>query len=454
VKLDKREVDSLACPPGRRDMMVMDEDLTGFALRVTKDGTKTFIFQYRLGPAVKRLRLGRYGDITPAQARKLAEIARGAVAAGRDPAGERRATIEADMAARGARKRQAVVDALTLEDLIAQWVKKRLADARPSYRLDAPQQLRRIFKQMLPLPAHTVDARMLRKALEAVVRPVKRKAPAVASQPPSVLAKRQTKAAEPPLPVQMMGQTMARRARVYGHACYAWGMKRGLVAANPFAEVIPEGREVSRDRVLNDAELGEVWRASGALGWPWGPYFRILLLTLQREVETAQMRWDELAPDRGTWQLPGGRTKNRKPHLVHLAEPARAILAAVPRLQGSPLVFTTTGLTAVSGFSHAKVRLDVKIQEARARRAAEAGTEPAALVPWRIHDFRRTGVTALAGLGTRWEVADRLLNHMTGAISGVAAIYQRHEFLEERRQAMDQWAAHVLAVAKIGGPNE
>jgi integrase/DNA-binding Xre family transcriptional regulator len=248
----------------------------------------------------------------------------------------------------------------------------------------------------------------------------------------------------------MQGETMARRTRVYGHACYNWAMKRGLVPSNPFALVSVEGGDVKRDRVLTDDEAGEVWRAAGQLGWPWGPYFRLLLLTLQREVETAGMQWSELAPDRTSWTMPGARTKNGKAHLVHLAEPARAILASMPRRAGSDLVFTTTGKTPVSGFGNAKERLVAKILEERAAWAAALGAEPAALVPWRIHDFRRTGVTALAGLGTRWEVADRLLNHVTGAISGIAAIYQRHEFLDERRAAMEQWAAHVLAIAKAG----
>ena len=185
-------------------------------------------------------------------------------------------------------------------------------------------------------------------------------------------------------------------------------------------------------------------------GLALGAYIRFLLLTLQRAAETAGLEWAELSPDLTTWELPGRRTKNSKAHLVHLAEPARAILRAVPRLAGSPLVFTTTGRTPVSGFAHAKARLDAQIVATRAERAAEAGEgrAPAPLVPWRLHDFRRTGVTALARLGVRWEVADKLLNHVHGAIRGVAAVYQRHDFLAEREAALNAWAAHVLAVAE------
>jgi hypothetical protein len=93
MKLGKRELDALVCPPGRRDMLVFDDELTGFAVRVTAAGTRTFLFQYRQGKTVRRLRLGEFGDITPAQARRLAEEARGLVAGGADPAADRRARM-------------------------------------------------------------------------------------------------------------------------------------------------------------------------------------------------------------------------------------------------------------------------------------------------------------------------------------------------------------------------
>jgi len=232
---------------------------------------------------------------------------------------------------------------------------------------------------------------------------------------------------------------------------FGWAERRELVAANPFAGGI-EGRETPRDRVLSDAELGEVWRAAGALGWPSGDFVRFLLLTLQREAEVAGLRRGELADDLSVWELPGARAKSGKGHIVHLTEPARAILRAAPRVGASPLVFTTTGKRPISSFSNAKAALDRRIVAERRKIAAECGAMPAPLVPWRLHDLRRTGVTVLARLGVRWEVADKLLNHAQGRISGVAAIYQRHEFLAEREAALGAWAAHVLAVGDGRAP--
>lgn len=447
MKLGKREIDALTCPPGKADIIVTDDDIPGFAVRVTREGAKVFILQYRRGGAVRRLRLGRYGELTPAQARKLAETARGQVIAGGDPAAERKAVLAAEALAANERRRQAKADELTLEKLLKRWETTQLAERSTSYRIEAPRALRRAFAEQLNTPARAIDAGMVRAALVGIGGKA-----AASVEPSSADAPKAKKRGNNPsaMPAQR-GQVMARRVRSYGAVLYNWAIACELLTSNPFASVRPEGRELSRERSLTDAELGEVWRAAGRLGWPWGPYFRFLLLTLQREAEAAGLAWAELSPDFALWEMPGTRTKNRKRHAVHLAEPVRDILRAVPRLAGSPLVFTTTGRTPVSGFSRAKARLDGKIMEERAKRAADADSgEAAPLVPWRLHDFRRTGVTVLARKGTRWEVADKVLNHVQGAIRGVAAVYQRHEYFDEREAAMTLWAEHVLAVAAIG----
>jgi integrase len=429
VRLLKTEIDALVCPPGRRDMIVFDEDLPGFGLRVTDDGSKVFLFQYRRGKLVRRLRLGRYGELTPAQARKLATAARGQVAGGGDPAAERDAAIAADEAVAAELRRQAAADELTLEKLISLWDTKQLVHRSGRYKHEAPRALRAGLPALLDKPAHSLDVGALQRALDAIPIRKRRKAPKSGKE-------------VSPAPATRTG-TMARRVRAYGSALYGWAIKRGLVPSNPFAAIPDESRDVQRDRVLTDAELADIWEAAGTLGWPWASFFRVLLLTLQRESEVAGMRWDELADDFSTWNLPGARTKNRKPHIVHLAEPARAILQTAPRRDQCALVFTTTGKTQISGFSKAKARLDAAIAKAR----LDADPKATPMPPWWLHDFRRTGVTVLARQGVRWEVADRLLNHVQGVIKGVAAIYQRHDYLEERQKALDLWASHVAGLA-------
>jgi integrase len=130
---------------------------------------------------------------------------------------------------------------------------------------------------------------------------------------------------------------------------------------------------------------------------------------------------------------------------VHsLAPEVRALLAGITKVEKSDLVFTTTGKTPVSGFTKAKARLDGDVQELRAKAAAEVGkSAPEAIPGWRLHDFRRTAVTWMASNGIAPHVADRLLNHIQGTISGVAAIYQPGEFLAERKAALGAWAGWV-----------
>lgn len=428
MKLGKREIDALACPPGKRDVIVFDDELPGFGVRVTEAGSKIFVLQYQLGGRRGRrvrMTLGRYGEVTPAQARKAAEAARGKLREGRDPAGERADAIAAANVAAAERRRRASSDALTLGALVTRWAALGLADRSPSHQAEAPRALRACFADVLATPAQAVDGSAIQCRIDGLAerRPV-----------------------------------MARRIRDYGRAMFNWAMRRRLVPANPFAGVVIEGREISRGRVLSDAELGEAWRAAGTLPYPFGPFLRVLILTLQRRGEVAGMRWFELAEDLSTWTVPAERAKNRRAHIVHLAEPVRGILRGLPRGAEGGLVFrvaapgrTGTALAAqpLSAFSFAKARMMEAIEAERA--GAPAAPETVSLMPapdWRLHDFRRTGVTTLARLGFAPHVADRLLNHVQGTIRGVAAVYQRHEFLTEREAALFAWADHVLAVGE------
>lgn len=421
MRLGKREIDALSCPPGRRDVMVFDAELPGFGVRVTDTGRKVFLFQYRLGSgAVRRLTLGDYGAMTPAQARAAAEQARAQARGGGDPVADRREKNRSTLAAEAAARKQSEADALTFGALVERWASIGLRDRRPSYRTEARRALLVNLAKLKEKPAHAIDAAGAQRALDGIS--------------------------------EDRGPVMARRSLAYARAMFGWATRRGLVPMNPFSGRVTEGRDVPRDRCLSDAELGAVWRASAGLGFPYGPWVRVLLLTLQREGEVAGMRWAELAADLSTWTVPAERAKNGKAHLVHLAEPVRAELRRIPRPKGAELVFSTTGKTPISGFSNAKERL-LRMMAKEAAEAADTTTDEGEAPPeppaWRFHDFRRTGVTALAQEGVAPHVADRLLNHVQGTIHGVAAIYQRHEFLPEREAALRTWARYVLRVATV-----
>ncbi|MGX7346960.1 tyrosine-type recombinase/integrase [Acetobacter pasteurianus] len=427
MKLTKSGIDALTCPPGKRDVMFSDSEVTGFAVRVNATGSKTFLFNYRFAGKPRRLVLGKYGELTLAQARKLAETARGRVLAGGDPVGEKKAQAHAYQAQIAEQAAQASANALTLDVLIDRWLAGALRDRAASYRRDAPQRIRYALPDFLERPAHSITQPEVQARLDDI-----------AEQHP----------------------TTARRLHAYGRAMYGWAVKRSLVPENPFAGAIVEGREVSRDRALTDLELGAYWRASGLLPYPFGPLFRLLALTLQRRSEVAGMKWDEIAPDLSTWTVPAERSKNGKAHIVHLSAPAQQVMAGLLRHTDpktgaiSPYVFTSTGRTPVSGFSAAVKRLEALMIEERTGYPATSQKirekKPSALQAqegWRLHDLRRTGVTVMARLGIGPHVADRVLNHTEGTIKGVAAVYQRHEFLRERAAALDTWAAYVLNVA-------
>jgi integrase len=180
--------------------------------------------------------------------------------------------------------------------------------------------------------------------------------------------------------------------------------------------------------VLDDDELAHVIRAARKIGGPYGHIVELLALTGQRREEVAGLQWGELDLARRVWTLPRSRTKNAKVHVVHLSEQSMAVLTRSD--QQGPYVFSLLGTKPFQEFSRAKRRLD----------------QLSGVTGWRLHDLRRTCVSGMARLGIAPHVADKILNHQAGTISGVAAVYQRHDFLAERRAALDLWAAHVDGV--------
>jgi integrase len=132
-----------------------------------------------------------------------------------------------------------------------------------------------------------------------------------------------------------------------------------------------------------------------------------------------------------------------------LSEAAIEVLRSLPRI-GDGLVFTTTGETAVSGFSKSKRRLDAVMLEAK---RAELGTRSGDAIPgWTLHDLRRTAATSMAKLKIFPHVTDKVLNHVSGTISGVAAIYNRFEYLDERRDALDAWGRYLSDLIEPATP--
>jgi integrase len=235
-------------------------------------------------------------------------------------------------------------------------------------------------------------------------------------------------------------------------------VKQKLIAADadPTLGIDPLIKEKARDRVLcgteeghkNDDELVWFWRGTERAGWPYGPIFRLMLLTAQREAEVSGMKWAELDLDKRLWTLPASRTKSDRAHIVHLSDLACEILEAVLHL-GGDLVFPSRAGTQITSFAKPKDRLD----EAMTAQKREAISDPTAQIePWVLHDLRRTSATLMVRLGIASDVADRILNHAAGNRKGtIKDVYSRYEFLKERRAALEALGRYIEELVRPGG---
>jgi integrase len=183
--------------------------------------------------------------------------------------------------------------------------------------------------------------------------------------------------------------------------------------------------------VLSDVEIAAVWKATEATS-AFNAIVRTLLLTGQRREEVAAMTRGELSPDLSTWTLPGSRAKNGVTHVVPLPKQAQAIIAAQPRLNNNSYVFPGRAGGPFKSFSTAKADLD-----------RACGVEN-----WVLHDLRRTMATGLQKLGARLEVTEAVLNHVSGSRAGIVGVYQRHDWANEKRAALNAWGEHVAAIIK------
>ena len=385
-----------ARPHPEKDVYIWDTSLRGFGLRVTPKGAKSYVLQYRVdGAPARRTTIGVHGSPwTPHTARKEADRLLVVVRRGIDPVEE----------AREARRREKVLNFTANCDL---FVDLYLSSNWPRTWPEAMRVLENIAKPRWGKKGLTTLKRtdMVKLMDDYADRPAMRK------QTHSVLRK-----------------------------LFNWAVDRGDIEVSPLAGMKAPKAVPSRRRVLAQEELICLWKATEQARWPWGPYVRLLILTMQRRIEVAEMDWAELDLEARTWTLPSERAKNGQPHVVPLNDLAVRELEAIgPRERG--LVFTTTGSTPISGISKAKRALDTAMLEIMTARRTEAGKNPAAthLPGWRLHDLRRTGATGLQALGIPIEVTEAVLNHISGTRAGVAGVYNLYSYHAEKRAALEGW---------------
>ncbi|MXP09608.1 tyrosine-type recombinase/integrase [Pseudoblastomonas halimionae] len=379
-----------------------DPALSGLYLVVQPGGTKSWALRYRFAGKPAKLTLGRWPVMGVGDARAAATDALEEVEHGRNPA-------VAKKAAKADQREAQLTERDKVKTLVEQFDKRHLSNLRSGAgvrrALDA-----HVVKEWGDRDIHEITKRDVIDLLDKIVDSGR--------------------------------QTTANRVRAYTGKFFNWCVERDILATNPAAGVKPVAKEVARDRVLTDDEIRWFWQACDKVGYPWGGFGKLSLLTGQRRQEVAAMTYAEIEGD--LWSLPAERVKNGRAHNVPLSEAALDVLASVPRIAGSGLVLTTTGDTPVSGFAKGHDRLAKKMAEI----AFKEREEPVEIPHWTFHDLRRTAATGMARLAIPVRVTEACLNHVSGTAAGIVSVYQRHDYAPEKRQAMEAWGRFVTELVE------
>jgi integrase len=423
MKLTAKGIRGAELAAGKTDQLFWDDDIPGFGLRLRAGGSRGWVFQYALGEKQRRLSLGAAslesfttvkdgeGQIIKLGIREQAAQLHARVKLGHDPAGDKTES----------RKRASeTFEAITKRFLAA----KKLGMRPGSY-----DQIRRHIETYAQPIAGLQVAKITRRDIAGLLGAVRENSGAVTSN----------------------------RVRSTLSDFFGWAMSEGIdgIESNPVIGT-NKSEEVSRDRVLKDHELRAIWKHAG--DDHYGSIIRLLMLTGQRADEIASLRRSEIVettvPERRVTDtirlpqfnitaidLPAERTKNKRPHIVPLSDPAAAILAKQPERASSDgslreFVFGI-GQLGFSGWSRCKERLDERITK-------ELG-EP--LEHYTPHDLRRTMSTLMNDrLGVLPHVVEAILNHVSGSKGGVAGVYNKALYLRERAEALNLWADHLASI--------
>ena len=369
-------------PKVGRQVEVFDSKVPGLGIRISPGGTKAFVLWYRAGRRGRRLTLGRYPLLSLAEARRRAQEALQSASKGGDPAAEKvdaRDSYDQNLF-------PAVVD-----EFIAKYARRKTRSWRETERL-----LKREFAQPWKrLLVSQIARRDVNKLLDAIVA---RGSPSAANHSFAAVRK-----------------------------LFSWCVERGYIEHSPCFGIRAPSKFTRRDRVLSDDELQAIWIAAGKMGYPFGCAVQLLILTGQRRGEVMGMRWPDIDLTERRWIIAGERNKSGRDHIVPLTDAAIDMIKALPRVHDE-LVFPARGKDSIaSGFSKWKRALD----------------EECGVKLWHLHDVRRTVATRLAEIQVPPHIIERVLNHTTGTLGGVAGTYNRFGYLPEMRAALQVWSENL-----------
>ena len=380
-----------------------DTEVKGFTARRLPSKVVSYGYRYRFNGEQRWLPLGLHGNITPAQARILAKKRAGEVANGRDPVAEQEAE-------RKARAGAASVNAI-LDGFLDRHVRKNLRSAA---------EVERIFDKY-------VRPRIGGRALCALRRAdVTEMLDAIEDE---------------------NGPVMADRTLAHVRKAFNWHASRDDTFVPPIVRGMARTKptERARKRALDDQEIRDLWKALDTADVPscYPAFMRCLMLTAQRRSEVANMSWPEIHGD--IWVIPaergdeqGHKTGDRTGEKVVPLTGAVLDLLGKPRKRG--FVFTTkSSREPFSGFSKAKDALDAEI--AKLRKAAKRSP----MSHWVVHDLRRTSRSLMSRTGVPTDIAERVIGHV---IPGVRGVYDRYDYLAEKRDALERLSKLVADILR------
>jgi integrase len=392
MKLTAKNAHTLPLPSGKADYIAWDDDLPGFGLRLREGGSRTLVFQYKAGNQQHRMNLGAVSAVDFDKARKTAKSLYHRVKLGEDPASDK---AEAKIKV-----------AETLGATIKLYLARQKGRLKPRSLVEVERHLLVYVRPLHSLPLAKIERRTIASRLSEIA--------------------------------QDSGTVTANRVRASLSALCSWAIQAGMLDANPVTGTAREP-ERSRDRVLSANELKVIWNALA--DDHFGAIIKLLALTGARANEIAALRWDEVHDDMIV--LPSERTKNSRAHIIPLSKPARAIIAAQPRrldADGKPrgLIFGL-GEGAFAGWGKSRQQLNEQILNKTGK----------SLNHWTPHDIRRSVATHMAEeITIPPHVIEAVLNHVSDHRAGVAGIYNRASYSAEKRQALDRWADHLMAIVE------
>jgi integrase len=384
---------------------IPDPALSGLYLVVQPSGVKSWALRFRHAGKPKKLTLGRWPVMGLADARAAASEAIEKVEFGNDP------TV-AKKAIKAARLEAQLSDRDKVKTLVEQFGKRHLSGLKSGETVKR-ELYRHVVEYWGERDIHDIAKRDVIDLLDRIAD---------------------------------SGRVVtANRVKAYLGKFLNWCVERDIINQSPAMGVKPVAKEKSRERVLTDEEIKLFWRACEDVGQPWGYLGKMLLLTGQRLGEVVNMTDHEVKGN--LWHLTADRTKNGRPHDVALSLATRAVLDGVDRVKGAAgYVFTTTGKSGLQGYHKGRNHIAKRMVEI----ASQEWGKSAEIPHWTFHDLRRTAATGMARLSVPVRVTEAVLNHVSGTGGGIVAVYQRHDYAEEKQQALEAWSNFVLEL--IAGP--